>query len=99
MAAEVGIEKAAEKLLLHESTLRSWMTTGAENYCSECHKSFKFQSHLKNHMKVHEGKEAKPVRTFKEKRFSDAFKRQVVEQKAYIILQLYFFCVVFSNFL
>ena len=79
MAAEVGIEKAAEKLLLHESTLRSWMTTGSENYCSECHKSFRFQSLLKNHMKLHEGKEAKPMKTFKEKRFSEAFKKQVIE--------------------
>ena len=68
VVAGVGIEKAAQKLMLHESTLRSWMTSRGENYCSECHKSFRFQSHLKNHMKLHEGKEGKPVRTFKEKK-------------------------------
>ena len=79
MVNEVGIEKAAEELMLHESTLRSWMTSEGQNYCSECHKSFRFQSHLKNHMKLHEGKAGKPVRTFKEKKFSEAFKRQVIE--------------------
>ena len=79
MVAEVGIEKAAEELMLHESTLRSWMTSEGKNYCSECHKSFRFQSYLKNHMKLHEGNEGKPVRTFKEKKFSEAFKKQVVE--------------------
>ena len=68
VVAGVGIEKAAQKLMLHESTLRSWMTSRGENYCSECHKSFRFQSHLKNHMKLHKGKEGKPVRTFKEKK-------------------------------
>ena len=79
MATEVGIEKAALELMLHKSTLTSWMTDHGENYCSECHKSFRFDSYLKNHMKLHNSKEGKPVKTFKEKRFSEALKTQVID--------------------
>ena len=77
MAAEVGLKKTASILLLHESTLKSWITDDDGNYCSECHKYFKFDSYLKNHMKLH--KEGKSVKTFKEKRFSGAFKSKVVD--------------------
>ena len=79
MATEVGIEKAASELMLHKSTLTSWMTDDGENYCSECHKSFKFDSYLKNHMKLHDSKCGKPMKTFKEKRFSEALKNQVID--------------------
>ena len=78
MVAKVGIVRTASEFMLHESTLKSWMTNDGENYCSECHKSFKFDSYLKNHMKVHANKEGKPLKIFKEKRFSEALKKQVI---------------------
>ena len=60
--AEIGLEKAAAQLMLHEATLRSWMTSGGQYYCSECHKSFRFQSFLNNHMKIHKQKEGKRIK-------------------------------------
>ena len=77
--AEVGLEKAAAQLMLHEATLRSWMNSGGQYYCSECHKSFRFQSFLNNHMKIHKEKGGKRIKSFKEKRFTEAFKKEVVD--------------------
>ena len=51
MVAQAGIVKTASKFMLHESTLTSGMTDDDGSYCSE---SFKFDSYLKNHMKLHE---------------------------------------------
>ena len=72
MVAGVGIRKTASKLVLHESTLTSWMCDDGGNYCSECRISFKLDSHLKKHMKMH-GR--KPLRTLEEESVNGAIKR------------------------
>ena len=72
MVAEVGIIKTASKLMLHKSTLTSWMCDDGGNYCSECRISFKFDSHLKKQMKMH-GR--KPLRTLEEESVNGAIKR------------------------
>ena len=79
MAEKFGISKAASELVLHQSTLSSWMNRYRGNYCSECRKFFKFDSRLKYHMKLHDIKEGKPMKTFKEKRFIEALKRQFID--------------------
>ena len=79
---EVGLEEVSKALMLHRATLKSWMLVTGSYSCNFCTKSFRFKSHLKNHQKLHLRNHntmsiVKPVKVFKEKRFSSDFKQTV----------------------
>jgi len=79
---KVGLEEASMSLMLHKATLKSWMIGEGSYSCNFCQKSFRFKSYMENHQKLHLNNNlafAKPLKIFKEKRFSSIFKQEVID--------------------